>query len=90
VWVYGLLGQPGNVDVTPLIRKHASLRGWSLSELIEAGDTTYRPGCEHILKQIAAGHYRQRMAGTYALDDVKRAHTEMEQGRHIGKLALVP
>lgn len=90
VWVYGLLGDPGKVDVTPLIRKHASIRGWSLTELTDAGPATFTPGCEHILQQFAAGRYAQRMAGTFKLDDVQRAHTEMEAGRHVGKFALVP
>ena len=57
---------------------------------MEAGPTAFQSGCEHILQRIASGQYVQRMAGTYALDDVQRAHTEMESGQHIGKLALVP
>ncbi len=37
IWVYGLLEQRGPVDVTPLIRKFAAIRGWALTELALAG-----------------------------------------------------
>ena len=90
IWVYGLLGDPGVVDVTPLIRKHASIRGWSLGELTEAGPKAFEPGCRHILEQFAAGHYHQHVERTFKLDEVQQAHAYMHQGRHVGKLFLVP
>ena len=90
VWVYGLLGTPGPVDVTPLIRKHAALRGWALTELINAGPDAWRPGVNHILDRFADGTYRQTLAHTYPLADARRAHTEMAEGRHVGKLVLIP
>lgn len=90
VWVYGLLGDPGPVDVTPLIRKHAAVRGWALSELVAAGRSVWEPGCRWILDRFADGTFAQHLGGRYPLADVQRAHAEMEQGRHIGKLVLVP
>lgn len=88
--VYGLLGEPGVVDVTPLIRKQASIVGWVNNELIEAGEEAWRPVCEQVLAGFADGSYRQHIGGVFRLDDVQRAHAEMEQGRHIGKLVMVP
>jgi NADPH2:quinone reductase len=90
VWVYGLLGDPGPVDVTPLIRKHAAIRGWALSQLVTAGESAWRPGCRWILDRFADGTFSQHVGGTFALDDVRRAHEVMEQSRHIGKLVLLP
>ncbi len=90
VWVYGLLGQAGKVDVTPLIRKHAAIRGWAQAELVAAGPDAFEPGYRHILEGFASGAYRQRVAQTFALDDVRQAHETMEGGRHIGKLVLKP
>ncbi len=90
VWVYGLLGSAGNVDVTPLIRKHAAIRGWALAELVAAGESAWRPGCQWILDRFADGTFSQHVGGTFKLDDARRAHEEMEKGRHIGKLVLVP
>jgi NADPH:quinone reductase-like Zn-dependent oxidoreductase len=90
IWVYGLLGQPGKVDVTPLIRKHAAIRGWVLGEIMDAGLETVHAACREILDRIAAGDYRLPIGGTFPLAEAGHAHEEMERGRHIGKLILVP
>jgi NADPH:quinone reductase len=90
IWVYGLLGEIGPVDVTPLIRLYGSIRGWVNSEIIlEGGDDLVR-GYREILDGFAAGYYKLHMGGRFALADVRRAHAEMERGKHIGKLILVP
>jgi len=88
LWIYGLLGQPGTVDITPIIRKRASIRGWLLNELVGSGVAAgaYR----HVLDRLADGSYRLPVAATFALRDVRQAHEFMEQGQHIGKLILVP
>ncbi|WP_432797372.1 alcohol dehydrogenase catalytic domain-containing protein [Poriferisphaera sp. WC338] len=90
VYVYGLLGAPDTVDVTPLIRKFASITGWVLGELMFAGEDVWMPGCKHILEGFADGSYKQHVDKAYALSDVQQAHTEMQRGTHIGKLVLIP
>ncbi|MEM1208717.1 MAG: zinc-binding dehydrogenase [Planctomycetota bacterium] len=90
IYVYGLLGTPGPVDVTPLIRKHAAVRGWVMGEVIEAGEEAWRSVCQAVLDRFADGTFTQHLAATYPLADVARAHEEMERGSHIGKLVLVP
>lgn len=90
IWVYGLLGDIGPVGVTPLIRKHAAIRGWVLGELVDAGDQAWGPGCGAILDGFAEGIYRQHIAATFRLAEIRRAHIEMEKGDHIGKFVLVP
>jgi NADPH2:quinone reductase len=89
VWVYGLLGEPGVVDVTPLIRKWASIRGWVLGELV-ADEQAWRSGCDAIFAGFEAGVFRQRVDRVFRLDAVREAHEYMERGRHIGKLVLQP
>lgn len=90
IYVYGLLGRPDTVDVTPLIRKQATIRGWGLTELVQAGDDHWRPACEAVLAKFEDGTFKQTLSGTFPLDDVQQAHTEMEKGKHIGKLVLLP
>lgn len=90
IWIYGLLGHPDKVDVSPLIRKHASIRGWVLGEIMDAGPEVLERGEREILAALADGTYRLRVAATFPLADAARAHEEMERGRHIGKLVLVP
>lgn len=90
VWIYGLLGGSDKVDLTPLIRKHASIRGWALSELTGAGPEVYGPGCRAILDGFERGVFGLCMDRTFGLDDVVQAHVEMEKAEHLGKLALVP
>ncbi|MEM6332845.1 MAG: zinc-binding dehydrogenase [Planctomycetota bacterium] len=90
VYVYGLLGAPGPADVTPLIRKAGTIRGWANGQLLGQGESAWRPVCEAILELFADGTFVQHVAERYALADVRQAHEEMERGAHVGKLVLVP
>ncbi|QDU34480.1 Phthiocerol synthesis polyketide synthase type I PpsC [Poriferisphaera corsica] len=90
VYVYGLLGAPDTVDVTPLIRKFASITGWVLGELMYAGEDVWRRGCNEILDGFADGSYKQHVDAEYKLEDIQNAHIQMHKGQHIGKLVIVP
>ncbi len=90
IWIYGLLGKPGPLNVQALIRKQASLRGWALSELVAAGPEHYRCGYAYILEGFARGWFKQHLSMTFKLEDVREAQTFMEKGEHIGKLVLIP
>lgn len=90
IWVYGLLGRPGPVDVTPLIRKRGAIRGWLLNELPEAGPAALATGYTAVLDGFRTGAYRQRLAGEFPLSAVAEAHEAMERGEHMGKLVLRP
>lgn len=90
IYLYGLLGDPGEVDLSPLIRKQAGVRGWVMTELREAGQAVWRPACEAVLEGFAKGTFKQHVAKRYAFSEVQQAHRDMEQGRHVGKLVLVP
>lgn len=90
IWVYGLLGKPGKVDVSPLIRKRAAIRGWVLGELSTAGPDELQRGYAEVLLGFEQGVYAQRVARVFRFDEVQTAHEEMERGEHIGKLVMVP
>lgn len=89
IWVYGLLGEPDAVDVTPLIARMASIRGWVLTGGFDDA-AARRKACRAIFDRFADGRFKQHVAGTWQLNDVRTAHKEMEKGNHIGKLVLVP
>ena len=90
VWVYGLLGEAGPVDLSPLIRKSAAVRGWVLYELVTAGGSDLQRGYSEVLEGFVLGHYKQHVAERFKLANVRAAHEAMEKGEHIGKLVLVP
>lgn len=90
IWVYGLLGTAGVVDVTPLIRKHASIRGWVLGELVQNGGEALEQGYSEVLAGFQSGEFRMKVAAVYPLEQVREAQRAMEEGRHIGKLILKP
>jgi NADPH2:quinone reductase len=88
LWIYGLLEKPDVVDVSPLIRKMASIRGWLLNEIV--GSSSEYSAYRHVLDRIADGTYTLPVAKTFSLREVQTAHRVMEAGNHIGKLILVP
>lgn len=88
LWAYGLLGTPDTVDISPLIRKDAAIRGWLLNVL--AGTEAEAEGYQHILENVSQGNYKLPVAGTFGLSQVKDAQQIMETGNHIGKYILVP
>lgn len=88
LWIYGLLGQPDVVDVSPLIRKRASLRGWLLNDLVSSG--LAQSGYRHVLECVAEEIYQLPIAGTFPLHQVRQAHETLAAGQHIGKFILVP
>ena len=88
LWVYGLLGKPGTVDVSPLIRKDAAIKGWLLNALV--GTPAEQAAYQHILKNVADGTYQMPIAGKFSIDQVREAHQSLEQGDHIGKYILLP
>jgi NADPH2:quinone reductase len=90
IWIYGLLGQPDVVDVTPLIRKRAAIRGWHLNELGTAEPELIQSAYQHVLHLLAEGKYKPPVAKTFSLQDVRQAHEEMEKAQHIGKIILIP
>jgi len=90
IWIYGLLGQTDKVDVSPLIRKRAALRGWYLNELTEEGGPALQEGYKYILDKFEKGLFKQTVAKTFSLDQVVQAHQEFQKGTHIGKFILVP
>ncbi len=90
IWIYGLLGEPDVVDVSPLIRKQGAIRGWLLYDLVEAGPAALQDACTHVLDGFRRGIFEQAIARRFALDDVQEAHAYMERGEHIGKLVLTP
>lgn len=90
VWLYGLLGHPGIVNLRPLIRKSASVRGWGLTELILGDNEGLNRAYDHVLKAVQSGIYKLPIGGIFSLEDAQRAQEEMEKGQHIGKFVLVP
>lgn len=89
IWIYGLLEKPGVVDLTPLIRKRAAIRGWVLGELLQHPDAAQK-GQAEVLRLAAKGIYSQRIARVFSLDEIAHAHALMEQGEHIGKFVVNP
>ncbi len=89
IWIYGLLGKPDQVDVSPLIRKYGALRGWLLSEMGENAGVL-EAGYRAVLDGFESGAFKQKVAHVFKLAEVQAAHQAMERGSHIGKMVLTP
>ena len=90
IFVYGLLGEPGVIDLSPMIIRQASVHPWMLYESVAAGEEVWRGQCQAIFEAFESGVFQQRLGGIYPLAEARRAHEEMQRGEHIGKLVLVP
>ncbi len=90
LWIYGLLGERGEVDLSPLILRRGAVRGWAVRELAEASADAREGAYRHVLQRVADGRYSLPVGGTFPLGDVRTAHRRMEEGRHVGKLILLP
>lgn len=90
VYIYGLLGEAGPVDLSPLIIRQAGIDGWVLYEIVQAGEDVWRPACQAIFDGFMSGAFTLHVAQTFKLSDVRQAHEQMERGRHIGKMILLP
>ncbi|MGB0767253.1 MAG: zinc-binding dehydrogenase [Phycisphaeraceae bacterium] len=90
IYIYGLLGDSGPVDLSPLIIRRGAVIGWVIDEIVKAGEDHWRAACDAILQRFIDGTFEQHVAETFALTDARQAHEAMERGRHIGKLVLVP
>lgn len=90
IWVYGLLGKVGEVDVTPLIRKKARIAGYVNNMLEDAPPETLSSAYQYILDRVADGRFRLPIVEAFALSEVRAAHERMERGGHIGKFILQP
>lgn len=90
IYIYGLMGDPGAVDLSPMIIRQASLYGWVLYEIVSAGEAVWRPACEAIFAGFASGVFSQAIAGHYRLEDSQEAHVAMQSAKHVGKLVLMP
>ena len=90
VYIYGLLGEPGPVDLSPLILRQASVYGWVLYEIVKAGKEVWGPACEAIFAGFSEGRFKQTIAGRFGLQRAGAAHVAMETAKHVGKWVLLP
>lgn len=88
IWIYGLLGQKGPVDLFPLIRKWGAIRGWLLGQIVEEGPL--EQAMEEILQRVGEGQWSLPIAGSFPLDAVQDAHYQLDKSGHLGKFILLP
>lgn len=88
--IYGLLGKPDVVNITPLILKSARIQGFVIDELLHEPEDVIQTGYEYVLKHVATKQFNIPIAGKFKLAEVQKAHTTMHSGSHIGKFILTP
>lgn len=90
IYIYGLLGELGEVNLQPLIIRRGGIMTFVIDEIVSAGDDAWRPACAAIFDGFAQGAYRQHIDRTFPLSEVQAAHAYMQDARHLGKLVLIP
>jgi putative PIG3 family NAD(P)H quinone oxidoreductase len=82
-------GTKGELDLNALLRK----RGAIIASTLRARPATEKAAIcasvvEHVWPLVEDGKVRPVVHGSFALDDVRRAHELMQSGAHIGKILL--
>jgi hypothetical protein len=72
-----------------LVNRNKSVMGFNLSYMFHRGDLL-GAAMGRILGGFAAGTLRMPAVTTYPLTEVAQAHADLESGRTVGKLVLVP
>lgn len=72
-----------------LVNENRALLGFNLSYLFHRRDLLAE-GMAALLEGLAAGRLRPPPVTTYPLEEVARAHRDLESGQTIGKLVLLP
>jgi NADPH:quinone reductase-like Zn-dependent oxidoreductase len=76
-------------DPLDMTTRSKSVLAFNLSYLFDRTDLLEEAMGE-LLGWLRAGEIAPPSATTYPLDDVARAHRDLESGRTIGKLVLIP
>ncbi len=82
-------GSKGELDISALLRKRASVTATSLRARPTSEKAAICCGVvENVWPLVAAGRIRPIVETTMPLEDVARAHQLMEDGSHAGKIVL--
>lgn len=76
-------------DPLDMTQRNRSVMAFNLSYLF-AETARLRASMDDLLARLARGELRPLPCATYPLDEVARAHRDLESGRTVGKLVLVP
>jgi NADPH:quinone reductase len=87
---YGIAGREQNeVETGRLMRKSRAVIGFWLMHCLGRPEMMQEPLAD-LFERVARGELRPRVAETYAMSDVRRAHEDMQDRRTSGKLLLDP
>ena len=91
VMIAFLKGSKVEVDLMGLMLKRQTLTGSTLRSRSDAEKAEIAQAVQtHVWPWIEAGKLRPLVDSTFALDDVAKAHTRMDEGGHSGKILLRP
>ena len=76
-------------DPLRMTTSNRSVMAFNLSFLEEHAQAL-RAGMEHLVGLVDSGKLRPPPVTTYPLDEVARAHADLESGTTTGKLVLIP
>lgn len=76
-------------DPLRMTNDNRSVMGFNLSYLFDRADVL-ADAMDELTRWIAGGRLRAPAVTTYPLDEVARAHADLESGQTVGKLVLTP
>jgi len=88
IFIYGgLSGQPTMHPHWPAAFKNLSIRGWVASTIWNNPERFARAK-ELILRGLADGHLKPKIARTFKLDEIVEAHRFLESNKQVGKIVV--
>lgn len=89
IFAYGNLSmQPTPFPLMQALSKGLSIKGYTLFEIV-AQPELRKKAEQYVFNQIEKGNFKPKIARTFKLDDIVKAHEYMESNEQIGKIVVV-
>lgn len=88
IFEYGALSaEPTPFPLFPALRKHLTVKGYTLSELV-SDPALFATAKQYVFDRLASGAFVPKIAKTFPLSNIVEAHRYMESNARIGKIVV--
>ena len=79
--------EPASLPISPVIRKHLTVKGYTLFEITE-DKANFAKAKQYIFDRLARGEFIPRIDRIFPFADIVDAHRYMESNAQVGKIVV--